>query len=424
MNPEEQLAELERLAQEWEAEAAALLQAHQAVKIKDHDATADGTSTNVRPHPKAVALNSQAANARKAIETKRRGEAAEADLAELKLATEASVQTKIGALLHKRGVRADVVIRWAKSRDKVHRGQLAKAEFRTQIFELGAPCLPSVGLPEVGLVATAAEVDALFDSFDVDHSGYMDLDEAKVAFKTMRTAAERLDHAITRKALEVSSLQEKAASRMQSALHPPRRGAGGEDGPDADGAAPAGDEEAGTPAPLRGAGGLLGLFSGRGGAPSFPRRSTDTKDAKKAEVAKARQAMMRARNFHMAKGWSSWIRFLDDRVWSAGQLNKSIGHLKNRELHSGWAKWVEVWVKRRRNIDVLQQCATRMANRELIRSWERWLDVTEEQLAEGGRSRSSAPGSQPLREKLDEHTSPLSAFLVAFKRCCVVGKGG
>ena len=178
MNAEQQLAELERLAQEWEAEAAALLQAHQAVKSKDHGATADGTSTDERA---AVALNSQAANARKAIESKRRGEAAEAELAELKQAAEASLQAKIGALLHKRGVRADVVIRWAKSRDKAHRGQLAKAEFRTQILELGAPCMPSVGLPEVGLVATAAEVDALFDSFDVGRSGYMDLDEAKVA---------------------------------------------------------------------------------------------------------------------------------------------------------------------------------------------------------------------------------------------------
>ena len=102
------------------------------------------------------------------------------------------------------------------------------------------------------------------------------------------------------------------------------------------------------------------------------------------QVAKARQTMMRIRSFHMAKGWSSWLRFVEDRAWGAGQLNKSIGHLKNRELHSGWAKWVEVWEERRRTIDVLQQCATRMANREIIRCWERWLDVTEELLANGG----------------------------------------
>jgi len=342
------MAELMQSAAEWEEEANKIF-----AKVAS---TQDPKPSEVQT---AKHYQKRAAMARRAIETEQRAQASKEELKALQAGTETELDAKLGALLHKRRVMVgDIVGVWAKSKGNEHRGQLAKAEFRHEVLKLG-------------LDATPQEVDGLFDSLDVDRSGWLDLNEACNALKAMRIAGEKAARDIDRKTYEVARLQASAARRILRALS-----SQAESSEHMGEASAEEDESGGMQASGSAPKGLLaGLFSAK----------KTERDQKKIIEAKAKSAIARMQKAELAQGFSSWFEFAEERAYTMGKLRTSLGRIKNREVFRGWMVWHEQWEERRRLLKVLAESAARLAFKDLIKGWQgylAWRDFNSEQKEE------------------------------------------
>mmetsp|Transcript_50785 Transcript_50785/g.101067 ORF Transcript_50785/g.101067 Transcript_50785/m.101067 type:complete len:613 (-) Transcript_50785:240-2078(-) len=136
---------------------------------------------------KANALRKQAVLADQAAKATAEAAALEAELNEFTARMHARADVRLGALLSRRKIRAGAVVtNWARGKGE-HAGELSKKEFREAVQALG--------MKETGPTpTTAADIDAVFDTFDEDGGGYMDADEAKEMVKGLQLAAEGAEH--------------------------------------------------------------------------------------------------------------------------------------------------------------------------------------------------------------------------------------
>ena len=108
-----------------------------------------------------------------------------ADAADAKGKSFDTLEAKLGRLLVQKGVKVEeLIVEWDRNND----GQINKLEFRVNVRKLG--------LSEA--MATTQQIDSIFDGFDADRGGQLELSEIKAGLKRLQN--------------QVSAVRERAAS--------------------------------------------------------------------------------------------------------------------------------------------------------------------------------------------------------------------
>lgn len=123
------------------------------------------------------------------------------------LAYNADIQ--LGALLYKRQIRpATMVAQWSKPSGK-HAGELSKHDFVDFCISLGLPeCI------------TPQEIVSVFDNFDEDKGGFMDVHEAKSMLRGLLDKAEAEEKVGRSMERQAHQMRAKATKLAQAALEP------------------------------------------------------------------------------------------------------------------------------------------------------------------------------------------------------------
>ena len=122
----------------------------------------------VEVHARVARLRERAAQVREAAGATLLAEQAAAQRAEL--LAHKSIDSRLGGIIKLKGMKVDEMIRmWDADRS----GKVDRKEFHGQIAELGVD-------------GSEEDIDALFDAFDEDDSGYLDLTEMKHAYVLRR----------------------------------------------------------------------------------------------------------------------------------------------------------------------------------------------------------------------------------------------
>ena len=165
--------------------------------LKDAASTAEGEAEAMRD--KATARRAQAAVVVAAAEAAALVEAA--DVAIIELQNNPTVASRLGAILVAKNYKvSELIAKWDCDGD----GSISKDEFRTCVFDLGVPSTPE-------------EVDALFDSYDTDGGGSLDLHELKPTLRKLVEASTKAKANIDAAIKERAALH-KEATRQQREL--------------------------------------------------------------------------------------------------------------------------------------------------------------------------------------------------------------
>ena len=147
------------------------------LQVCQKEARAFATQPDVEAE-RAAQLNNRAKTARDAAESMRSATKLEMEHHRLQQELTTRANVHLGVLLCKRRVKpGEMVAKWA-AESGAHVNTLSKADFRAFCAEMGMS------------TADVKDVDAIFDSYDDDHGGYLDLEEAKAMIKGLRVVAE------------------------------------------------------------------------------------------------------------------------------------------------------------------------------------------------------------------------------------------
>ncbi|KOO26053.1 hypothetical protein Ctob_007357 [Chrysochromulina tobinii] len=158
-------------------------------------------------------LRRRAEMAMDAAKTAKRADELEAELDDLTTKLDSKADVRLGALLVRRCIKpSTVVMQWSTSRGD-HAGELSKMEFRKAVQQLG---LDSKGPHPT----TIEDIDAVFDTFDADHGGYLDMEEAKTMLSSLEKAAEEAEHERFQKRQAAQRMRASATRKAKAATTP------------------------------------------------------------------------------------------------------------------------------------------------------------------------------------------------------------
>lgn len=164
-----------------------------ALKRFHGDAQRDAADTK-RLLNDATAFREKAA---KAVEVAQATRLAETAALAVEAGIDNSVGSKLGVIMNKKGMKStDLAIKW----DKSGKGEVEKKEFRHGVLKL------------TGMETDEKEIDALFDSLDVDGGGTLDLRELSLAFKAFQDKAEEARQSSRKLILEMVEQSRKMKS--------------------------------------------------------------------------------------------------------------------------------------------------------------------------------------------------------------------
>jgi hypothetical protein len=170
-----------------------------AERWRDRPAPGNQKALQLRKHA------DMADGASRATEVAELAEQALADMTERHMA-DAGIQ--LGLVLFKRGVKPGAVVHtWSTSRGE-HAGELSKKDFREAVQALGLSHLSGDG------------IDAVFDTFDEDLGGFLDVFEAKGMIKQLRKSAEEAEHEVMKITLEAHRARKVATRKSTLARQP------------------------------------------------------------------------------------------------------------------------------------------------------------------------------------------------------------
>ena len=313
------------------------------------------------------ALRTRAKWAKEAAESARLAEACAEELRELTFQIESRLDVQLGRLMVTRGIKVgEVVGQWPKTKvakpGEPRRGlnELSKKEFRDEVTRLG--------LVVNKRPATPAELNRLFDQIDTDHSGYLDIKEAKAALKKWAEFGKEAYADKAAKEKQLLHLKTRAARKLQDALRPPAQRSPRQEDLDA---AEKEVHDAPPAAQMSYRGRLshrLSVLAGR-----------DDKRKDEARKQKIKDDTMRAfqfmRQHELTRAWVSWKMRVEERWWARQTMSSTLAGLKNLVLVKGFKTWHDRHDETLRVVKILLSAKSRVASLELLRGWNTWVDV-------------------------------------------------
>ena len=158
---------------------------------------------NSKPDPaqqQIQRLQKRARMADEAADSVEKADSLERELEEFSKQLESRADVRLGALLQKRNIKpGEFVVRFSKSQG-ASAGELSKADFRKAVLLLfegkqgggGGSASQASSPRKEGEVSTSpSEINAVFDQYDDDGGGSMDVDEAKTMIKGLQAAGRR-----------------------------------------------------------------------------------------------------------------------------------------------------------------------------------------------------------------------------------------
>ena len=187
---------------------------------------------NSKPDPaqqQIQRLQKRARMADEAADSVEKADSLERELEEFSKQLESRADVRLGALLQKRNIKpGEFVVRFSKSQG-ASAGELSKADFRKAVLLLfegkqgggGGSASQASSPRKEGEVSTSpSEINAVFDQYDDDGGGSMDVDEAKTMIKGLQAAGRDAEQEKRAKEREAKAQRAKAIKKAAQAMAP------------------------------------------------------------------------------------------------------------------------------------------------------------------------------------------------------------
>ena len=332
---------------------------------------------------RAKDLRRRAEMAMDAAKTAKRADELEAELDELTTKLESKADVRLGALLVRRCIKpSTVVMQWSTSRGD-HAGELSKVEFRKAVQQLG---LDSKGPHPT----TIEDIDAVFDTFDADHGGYLDIEEAKTMLVSLEKAAEEAEHERFHKRQAAQRMRASATRKAKAATTP----------------APEPSEAVEASADPDSPGSDMHLLSidalFEPDSPTLPgggsRLRQDAKAAQKVEQA-LRKAAVRWRSRELARAWGTWFDLMEERA----ALRWAVFKLLQPAKRKAWMSWTEFVNARSNALATIRVAFNNLAYGEEFAAFQLWAEATRraQRLASRQAAASASAAASSMITKLE-----------------------
>lgn len=332
---------------------------------------------------RAKDLRRRAEMAMDAAKTAKRADELEAELDELTTKLESKADVRLGALLVRRCIKpSTVVMQWSTSRGD-HAGELSKVEFRKAVQQLG---LDSKGPHPT----TIEDIDAVFDTFDADHGGYLDIEEAKTMLVSLEKAAEEAEHERFHKRQAAQRMRASATRKAKAATTP----------------APEPSEAVEASADPDSPGSDMHLLSidalFEPDSPTLPgggsRLRQDAKAAQKVEQA-LRKAAVRWRSRELARAWGTWFDLMEERA----ALRWAVFKLLQPAKRKAWMSWTEFVNARSNALATIREALNHLAYGEEFAAYQLWAEATRraQRLASRQAAASASAAASSMIAKLE-----------------------
>ena len=332
---------------------------------------------------RAKDLRRRAEMAMDAAKTAKRADELEAELDELTTKLESKADVRLGALLVRRCIKpSTVVMQWSTSRGD-HAGELSKVEFRKAVQQLG---LDSKGPHPT----TIEDIDAVFDTFDADHGGYLDIEEAKTMLVSLEKAAEEAEHERFHKRQAAQRMRASATRKAKAATTP----------------APEPSEAVEASADPDSPGSDMHLLSidalFEPDSPTLPgggsRLRQDAKAAQKVEQA-LRKAAVQWRSRELARAWGTWFDLMEERA----ALRWAVFKLLQPAKRKAWMSWTEFVNARSNALATIREALNHLAYGEEFAAYQLWAEATRraQRLASRQAAASASAAASSMITKLE-----------------------
>ena len=332
---------------------------------------------------RAKDLRRRAEMAMDAAKTAKRADELEAELDELTTKLESKADVRLGALLVRRCIKpSTVVMQWSTSRGD-HAGELSKVEFRKAVQQLG---LDSKGPHPT----TIEDIDAVFDTFDADHGGYLDIEEAKTMLVSLEKAAEEAEHERFHKRQAAQRMRASATRTAKAATTP----------------APEPSEAVEASADPDSPGSDMHLLSidalFEPDSPTLPgggsRLRQDAKAAQKVEQA-LRKAAVQWRSRELARAWGTWFDLMEERA----ALRWAVFKLLQPAKRKAWMSWTEFVNARSNALATIREALNHLAYGEEFAAYQLWAEATRraQRLASRQAAASASAAASSMIAKLE-----------------------
>ena len=332
---------------------------------------------------RAKDLRRRAEMAMDAAKTAKRADELEAELDDLTTKLDSKADVRLGALLVRRCIKpSTVVMQWSTSRGD-HAGELSKVEFRKAVQQLG---LDSKGPHPT----TSEDIDAVFDTFDADHGGYLDMEEAKAMLSSLEKAAEEAEHERVHKRQAAQRMRASATRKAKAATTP----------------APEPSEAVEASADPDSPGSDMHLLSidalFEPDSPTLPgggsRLRQDAKAAQKVEQA-LRKAAVRWRSRELARAWGTWFDLMEERA----ALRWAVFKLLQPAKRKAWMSWTEFVNARSNALATIRGALNHLAYGEEFAAYQLWAEATRraQRLASRQAAASASAAASSMITKLE-----------------------
>lgn len=329
-------------------------------------------------------LRRRAEMAMDAAKTAKRADELEAELDDLTTKLDSKADVRLGALLVRRCIKpSTVVMQWSTSRGD-HAGELSKVEFRKAVQQLG---LDSKGPHPT----TIEDIDAVFDTFDADHGGYLDMEEAKTMLSSLEKAAGEAEHERFQKRQAAQRMRASATRKAKAATTPAP-------------VQPSGAAEASADPDSPGSDGRLlsidALFEPD--SPTSPGGGSllrqNAKATQKVEQA-LRKAAVRWRGRELARAWGTWVELMEERA----ALRWAVFKLLQPAKRKAWRSWTEFVNARSNALATIRVAFNNLAYGEEFAAFQLWAEATRraQRLASRQAAASASAAASSMIAKLE-----------------------
>jgi Ca2+-binding EF-hand superfamily protein len=267
----------------------------------------------------------------------------EAELTRLKREMEADLEVQLGIACTRRRIKAaDFVGQFASSSEG-----LTKGDFLNMVSGL---------LLDASAHMQAAE---LFHVIDADGSGRLDAKECTAALKGMQKKGDELRHERDAQTTSMKHCRTRAATKARIVRQ----------------------QYAELEGYVQPSMPLLEITVDEMTPPSSP--EGDMSDSSRARKERAerideigRQALRRLPQQQLAKGWNSWLLFVESRARNLHLLQASMGHMLHRKLAGGFNKFVDYWLTSRKMVQMLSEGVAKFKYRKANSAFNAWQYAT------------------------------------------------